>query len=233
VPSGIRPEQDAYGQLLLAALEGRPAQEIMERDDGLIFAGEPSEYFLPYGKWPTYEKKAMRFVRGRVLDVGCGAGRAALELQGRGLDVVAIDEAPLAVEVAHRRGVRDARALALLDVDESLGAFDTILILRNNFGLAGTEDAARRLLRRLHRLTTEQGRIVTDSVHPDRIDEADMQDSAQHRFRVRFRNFASPWFRYEMFTPEDFDRLVDGTGWRVARVLDEGTPRYGIVLEKS
>ena len=62
---------------------------------------------------------------------------SSLLLQERGREVVAIDESPLAVEVARRRGVVDARALSLADVDASLGLFDTVLIVRNNMGLGG------------------------------------------------------------------------------------------------
>ena len=166
--AGLAPEQDAYGQILLACLEGRGGQEIMERDDGLIYCGDPSDYFAPYRRWPSVEKKAMRYVRGRVLDVGCGAGRVALHLQERGQEVVAIDDSPLAVEVAKRRGVKKAIVLSVVDLDSSHGVFDTILFARNNFGLAGAEREARRLLRRLHGLTAEDGRIVTDSVDPER-----------------------------------------------------------------
>jgi SAM-dependent methyltransferase len=223
---------DAYGQLLLAHFEGRESHEIMERDDGFIYAGDPSAYFAPYGKWPRTEKRALRFVRGRVLDVGCGAGRAALVLQEKGLEVVAIDESPLAIEVARRRGVRDARVLALADVDQALGAFDTVLIPRNNMGLAGLGKAGRRLLRRLHRLTTERARIVTDSVDPSRL-EPEHRATASRRIRVRYRNHASPWFRYVMLPAHDFAPLVAGSGWRVERILDDGSPRYGVVLEKE
>ncbi len=224
--------QDAYGRLLLAAYEGRESHEIMERDDGFVYAGDPSDYFEPVRKWPRTERRVLRFVRGRVLDVGCGAGRAALALQEKGLEVVAIDESPLAVEVARRRGVADARPLALCDVDESLGLFDTILILRNNLGLAGTDAAGRRLLLRLHRLTGERGRLVTDSVDPARL-EPEHRETANRRIRVRFRTHASPWFRYVMLAPDEVGPLVDGSGWRVARLLDDGSPRYGIVLEKE
>src|SRR5262245_54473080 len=126
--SQIRAEQDAYGQIYQALLDGREAQEIMERDDGLIYCGDPADYFAPYRRWPTTEKRAMRFVRGRVLDVGCGAGRVSLHLQTRGHDVVAIDESPLAIAVVIRRGVRQAEVRSLADLDGSLGRFDTILI---------------------------------------------------------------------------------------------------------
>ena len=226
---GLSPEEDAYGELLLAYLEGRPSEEVMERDDGLTYQGDPSDYFAPYEEWPEAERRALAETRGRVLDVGCGAGRLALALQERGHEVVAIDESPLAVEVARRRGVRDARVLALADVDETLGSFDTILLARNNFGLAGDEDAAAAVLERLRRLTTEEGRIVTDFVHPDR----EREGHRGHRFRVRFADRATPWFRYLMLTPDEVEPLVHGTGWSVARVLDDGSPRYAVVLTKD
>jgi SAM-dependent methyltransferase len=240
---GLSTSEDAYGQILLAALEGRSAQEIIERDDGLIYCGDPSDYFAPYRRWPTVEKKAMRFARGRVLDVGCGAARVSLHLQERGHEVVAIDESPLAIEVAKRRGVAQAEVRSLADLDASLGIFDTILVLRNNFGLVGEERAGLRLLRRLTTLTSDQGRIITDSVDPDRHEnpafrtyrlgeKGEIKSSAQ-RYRVRWQQYATPWFRYLMLAPAEMERLVAGTGWRVARIIDDGSPRYGAVLEKQ
>lgn len=240
---GLLPTEDAYGQILLAAYEGRGGQEIMERDDGLIYCGDPGDYFWPFRRWPAVERRLMRFVRGRALDIGCGAGRVALHLQERGHEVVAIDESPLAIEVSRRRGVRDARVLSLADVDSSLGEFDTVLIMRNNLGLGGSEARAGGVLRRLARVTGERGRIVTDSVDPERIDDpvfrtyrgrggADTRPRAQ-RLRVRWQRYATPWFHYLMMAPDELERLLDGTGWRVARLVDDGSPRYGAVLEKE
>jgi SAM-dependent methyltransferase len=163
----MREQEDAYGRLLLDHLEGRPAQEIVERDDGFIAANRgPAVYFAPYPSWPSVERRAMRYVRGRILDVGCGAGRAALRLQERGHDVVAVDISPLAVEVARRRGVRDALELPFERIETSLGTFDTVLMLGNNFGLVGSAGGARRALHRLHGLTGERGRIVAESTTP-------------------------------------------------------------------
>jgi SAM-dependent methyltransferase len=237
---GLRADQDAYGQILLALSQGREAEEIMERDDGLIYCGDPSDYFAPYRRWPSLEKKAMRYVRGRVLDVGCGAGRVALHLQERGQEVVAIDNSPLAVEVAKRRGVENAIVLSVIDLDPSHGLFDTILFARNNFGLAGAEREARRLLRRLHGLTAEDGRIVTDSVDPERSADPAFRayvkragGTQAQRYRVRWREFATPWFRYLMFSPADLERLTEGTGWHVLRFLESDDSRYCAILEKD
>jgi SAM-dependent methyltransferase len=129
----VQDGEDAYGQLVLAYLEGRPrAREIVERDDGMIEATDgPASYFAPVRSWPAAERRGLRSVRGRVLDVGCGAGRVAFELQARGREVVAIDSSPLAVEVARRRGVRDARVLPFEQVGPALGRFDTVVMYGN------------------------------------------------------------------------------------------------------
>ena len=239
----LEPHEDAYGQILLAVLEGRGGQEVMERDDGLIYCGDPADYFAPYRRWPPVEKKTMRYVCGRVLDVGCGAGRVSLHLQERGHEVVAIDESPLAIEVTKRRGVKNAEVLSLAEVDQSLGVFDTILLMRNNFGLVGKEGRAQRLLRRLFAITSDRGRIITDSVDPKRLDDpafqayrprggSNVRPHAQ-RVRVRWRHYATPWFYYLMFSPAEMERLVAGTGWRVLRFIDDGSPRFAAVLDKE
>src|SRR5689334_15474127 len=121
---------DAFGQMLL---DGK-GPEIIERDDGFLDAAMIG-YFAPVAQWPAVERRALRWVRGRGLDAGGGAGRAALELQRRGRSVVGIDVSPGAVKVARARGVRDVRLLAFEDVDDSVGRLDTIVMFGNNFGL--------------------------------------------------------------------------------------------------
>jgi SAM-dependent methyltransferase len=231
---------DAYGQLILAYLEGRArAREIVERDDGFIEATDgPAGYFAPVRRWAPAERQGLRFVRGRVLDAGCGAGRVALELQARGREVVAIDISPAAVDVARRRGVLDARVLAFENVGAELGRFDTVVMYGNNFGLFGGEAKARRLLRRLRPIA---GRIVASSRNPYETDDAAHlayqernrrrgRMSGQLRLRVRYRDYATPWFDYLIASPEEMEALVDGTDWRVGRVVP-GEPLYVAVLD--
>lgn len=115
----------------------------------------------------------MRLVRGRVLDVGCGAGRVALHLQQRGQEVVAIDVSPLAVEISRRRGVRDARVISVTEIDERVGPIDTIVMMGNNFGLFGSPRRARRLLRRFHSIGSDRKRIVAEVIDPHTTDDPD------------------------------------------------------------
>ena len=242
----MREREDAYGQMLLAALDGATVFEIVEREDGFVQASGygPSLYLAPYRRWPSAQRRGMRYVRGRVLDVGAGGGRVPLHLQERGHEVVAIDSSPGAVEACRRRGVRDARLLSIDGVDESLGRFDTIVMYGNNFGLFASAAKAKRLLRRFHRLTSERGRIVaesrdvyaTDDPAHLRYQERNRERgrmSGQLRIRVRYRDFATPWFDYLIVAPDELGALVDGTGWHVAHRFPDEAGVYVAVIEKE
>ena len=137
--------QDAYGHLVVDRLDGKRPRELVERDDGFLdLSGGAEAYFAPVRRWPASERRALRWARGRVLDVGVGAGRVALELQQRGHEVVGIDVSPLALEVSRRRGVGRVELRGLDDVDESLGPLDTAVLFGNNFGLFGSRAGAKR-----------------------------------------------------------------------------------------
>lgn len=78
---------------------------IMEDGDRLPLPA--ANFFLTPEETPDVEAVAFEFCQGRVLDVGAGAGRHALDLQYRGHEVVALDVCPEAVGVMKRRGVYD------------------------------------------------------------------------------------------------------------------------------
>ncbi len=98
----MKVSKDAFGEMLIAIHRGEHAFEIVERDDGYIGTGIGSRYFDDFKRWLPHERRAMRDVRGRVLDVGCGAGRWVLELEKRGHEVVGIDTSPLGMQRARR-----------------------------------------------------------------------------------------------------------------------------------
>src|SRR5262249_58414734 len=113
----LRDDQDAFGRQLLDALEGTPGTALLERDDGEQGTSMPPDaFFAEHDDWAAPERAVFELVRGRVLDVGCGAGRHSLEAARRGLEVVAIDISPGAVAVSRARGVRDVRLLPLGEV---------------------------------------------------------------------------------------------------------------------
>jgi SAM-dependent methyltransferase len=241
----LEPEQDAFGAVLLDYFDGKQhAATVIERDDGFFESEKTAAYFAPFRSWFDVERRVLRDVRGRVLDVGVGAGRVALELQQRGHDVLGIDVSPLALRVARKRGVRRTKLIQLDEVDGRLGEFDTVVLFMNNFGLLESEAKARRLLRRLHTVTSERGRIVATTSSPSRaraehrayrqrnIERGRMP--GQIRFRLHYRLKKSPWFDWLFVSPQELESLARGTGWHVRRLVrKEKDSFYALVLDKD
>ncbi len=237
-------QQDAYGRIVWDHLHGKPSKEIIERDDGWVdTSGGAPHYFAVFRNWPKHQQAAMRFVRGRVLDVGCGAGRCCLYLQKRGHPVVGIDVSPLAIKTCRRRGVRDARVLPFTQISSTIGRFDTILMMGNNFGLFGSRPRARWLLRRLYTMTLPDARIVAESNNVYQTKDPDHlryhrwnrhrgRMSGQLRIRVRYRRYCTPWFDYLFVSPDEMKAILAGTGWRVRRFLKSDGFLYVAVIEK-
>jgi SAM-dependent methyltransferase len=107
------------------------------------------------------EMEALNRCKGRVLDVGAGAGCHALVLQQRGMDVTALERSTLSCEVMRARGVREVWEADVMSLSGQ--QFDTILLLMNGFGISGTEDGLVSLLSHLKTLLAPGGRIVGDS----------------------------------------------------------------------
>lgn len=239
----MRDHQDAYGHEVLDCL--RPSvYEIVERDDGYFDAHLANGYLSPHADWASSEQEAMRYVRGRVLDVGCGAARHSLYLQEKGFDVTGIDVSPLAIEVCRERGLRHALVLSVSGVSARLGTFDTILMMGNNFGLFTSAERAKRLLRRFHRMTTREARIVVQARDPYETDNVlhlayhrrnweRGRMGGQLRIRVRYQTYVSPWFDYLLVSRPEMERVLEGTGWRAQRYLGVGDPSYIAIIEKD
>lgn len=111
---------------------------------------------------PQLEKRALTLVRGRVLDVGAGAGCHALALQEHGFEVKAIDVSPLSCDVMKARGIEDVECVNLFDT-QLQSKFDTILLLMNGTGIAGKLSRLPLLLNRLKELMAEGAQILIDS----------------------------------------------------------------------
>lgn len=244
--AGLKAKDDAYGQEIYAYWRGDTRIiEAVERDDGyLAFSSGPRSYFIDYPDWPKHQRQAIRFARGRVLDIGCGAGRCLLYLQNRGFDVAGLDNSPLAARVCRERGIDKVFVRSITQIGPDMGTFDTIVMMGNNFGLFGSFDRARRLLRAMYRMTTPKARIIAESMGPDATDIPEHEAyhrrncrrgrmPGQVRIRVRFRTSKTPWFDYLFVSVDEMRAILDGTGWKIARLFPSDGPFYCAVIEKN
>ena len=154
--------KDILGTALLDYQNGNYTEDIttyssLQEEDVL-----PLPYmFRSFKDMPELEQKGLQLCKGKVLDVGCGAGSHSLYLQEKGTFVTGLDVSKGAIEVSKLRGLKNTAHSELLDYEGEL--FDTILILMNGVGLAGTLDRLEPFFSKLKTLLKEDGQILLDS----------------------------------------------------------------------
>jgi SAM-dependent methyltransferase len=250
---------DAFGELMRAALAEETAGptpgviggtlpraviEIIERDDGFLGAAPAARYFCGPDRWSPLDLRMLDLIDGRTLDVGAGAGRLALALQGRGTDVTALDISPGAVAVARARGVAKA---VCSTVDEHAAAgpdrYDCFALFGNNLGLLESRDRAPRFLAALAAMARPGARIVAQGTDPYGTDNpvhlayheanrAAGRLAGQLRLRPRHQDLAGEWFSYLLCSPAELAELIRGSGWAIDSLHAAGST-YLAVLGQS
>lgn len=122
--------------------------------------------FRSYKEMPILEQKALQLARGKILDVGCGAGIHSLYLQNeKKLDIYSIDISKKAVAACKLRGLKNVQVQNILEIDSnsSVNKFDTILLLMNGTGIFGTLKNTSQYLQKLKNLLNPGGQILIDS----------------------------------------------------------------------
>ena len=129
-------ENDLYGKALLDYQNQGFTENIKTYS---TIAGEdiyPLPYlFRDYNEMPKIEKKALQLAKGKILDIGCGAGSHSLYLQNKEKDILAIDISKGAIETCKLRGVNNAQVQNIWELKEQ--KFNTILLLMNGAGMCG------------------------------------------------------------------------------------------------
>jgi SAM-dependent methyltransferase len=215
--------------------------EIVERDDGLIRAATAERYFAEPAAWLPFERQALESAAGRVLDVGCGAGRYALALQARGLPVTALDVSPGAVDVSRQRGVRHAVLGTVSDHAAAGERYDTFLLMGENLGLLESAGRAHRFLAELTAMASPGARIIAHGADAQQTDDPAHVAYQQHNrelgrmpgqmtIRVRHRDLASPWFDYLLCSPGELAALLEPTAWELTDLSEVDPVNYLAIL---
>lgn len=154
---------DLFGKAILDFQTNNSPEDIIT-ETNISESDEMSVAYLfrSYKEMPELEQKALQLTKGKVLDVGCGAGSHSLHLQNeRNLEVIAIDISEKAIKACTLRGIINTRVQNLLAVENE--TFDTILLLMNGTGIFETLSETSKYLQKLKNLLSPTGQILIDS----------------------------------------------------------------------
>ncbi len=243
----MKNSQDAYGQQFLVQHDQQVATaEIIERDDNFIdFGSDFGLYFSEYEYWEKSERRAIEKVAGRILDVGCGAGRHSLYLQEKGFMVTGIDNSPGAIKVCKLRGLKKAIVRSIGEIDKFKPAsFDTVIMMGNNFGLFGSRQNAKILLKKFARITSPKAKIIAGTLDPYHTDDENHLQyhkfnkrrgrmAGQIKMRVRYGKTIGEWFDYLFVSPTEMQDILSDTDWQIEELIESDGAKYFAVIGKK
>ena len=166
--------------------------------------------FRDFDEMPLIEQKAIELAKGKVLEVGAGAGVHAKEMISRGLDVFAIDISENAVQYLKSQNI-PSKTINYLKFEGD--KFDTISLLMNGIGIAGKLSNLKKFLNHSKELLNKNGKILCDSsdikyLYEDEDGSMWVNLNTEYygdfRYQMSYKDQKSEWFEWLYV---DFDTL--------------------------
>jgi len=185
-------------------------------------------YFRAEKEMPALELKALELCKGKVLDIGAGAGSHALALQKRGFEVTAIDIAPKAVKVMKARGVHQATTQDIFSFKGQ--RFDTLLLLMNGIGLSGTIAGLERFLNHARSLLLPGGQLLFDSADVAYLYEDEPFPMNRYygeiKCRYEYKKQKSAWLTWLYIDRNTLYYEASKMGWETEIITEDNNNQY-------
>ncbi|WP_276089347.1 class I SAM-dependent methyltransferase [Pedobacter sp. JY14-1] len=200
---------------------------------------EPEEmpidiYFRNEKEMPELELMALDLCRGRVLDVGAGAGSHALVLQKRGLEVTAMDISEGAVKLMGQRGLKKVIQGDILKFGAGSGlkdkTFDTLLFMMNGIGLTGSLQGLKAFLQQIKTLLNPGGQLVFDSSDLmylyEQVPFPERGYYGEVSFRYEYKGKKGNWFKWVYVDQKTLKDLAAASGWKTEVIFEDEHDQY-------
>jgi hypothetical protein len=117
-------------------------------------------------------------------------------------------------------------------------------MMGSNFGLFGGFKKAKRILKKLHKITSKNGLIIASTRDTFKTDNPDHLEyhklnkqrgrmPGQLRLRIRFRKCIGRWFDYLIVSKKEMEDILKGTGWKIKETIDSDNSAYIAAIEKT
>ena len=185
-------------------------------------------YFRDEDEMPELEMFALLNCRGRVLDIGAGAGSHALALQAKGLDVTALEISPKAVAVMEQRGVAKSMFKDVWQLET--GGFDTLLLLMNGIGITATIQGLAEFLQHARKLINTGGQIIFDSSNVAYLYNGKLPNDDKYygeiMYQYEYKKQKTEWFNWLYVDKETLEAVATKEGWQTQILFQDEYDQY-------
>ena len=185
-------------------------------------------YFRTMDEMPELEWVALQECRGRILDIGAGAGSHALALQQMGQDVTALEISPLSAGVMRERGVSQILCQDFFTL--SGGGFDTLLLMMNGIGLAGTLPGLRTFFRHARQLLRPGGQLLFDSSHIAYLYGGNPPKTGDYYgevlYQYGYKRQRSDWFKWLFIDRHTLAAIAGEEGWKTDIICEDDKDQF-------
>jgi SAM-dependent methyltransferase len=184
-------------------------------------------FFRSADEMPPLETLAMNLCKGKILDAGAGAGSHSLVLQNYGHDVTALEISGKACSIMQSRGIRKVINQNFYAHDER---YDTILLLMNGLGLAGSLENLGLFLDRCSVLLNPEGRILFDSSDISYLyQEIALPENGYFgdiKYCYEYKNLMGNWFDWLYIDMETLSTVAEKKGWTLEILFEDEHDQY-------
>lgn len=185
-------------------------------------------FFQDQDSMPDMELFALSLCRGRILDIGAGAGRHSVALAQQGLDVTSIDSSPACVRLMHERGLPHVIQCDIHSYNED--RYDTLLLMMNGIGLCQTLDALEPLLGKFRELLKPGGQVIFDSsdISYLYLDELFPNDRyfGEIDYCYEYRGEMGDWFKWVYIDKETMQFKAEKAGFNFQIIYQDSGDQY-------
>lgn len=191
-----------------------------------------SVYFRKFNEMPVLEHTALNHCKGKILDIGAGAGSHVLWLQQQDKDITALEISTLSCEVMQERLVKKIIPQDVFNY--SAEKYDTLLLLMNGIGLCGTLDGLRRFLQHAKTLLSPGGQLLFDSSDVAYVYNNHFPNLQHYygeiEYQYAYKRKRTGWFKWLYVDRFTLSAIAKEESWRDEFIMEDENGQFLVRL---
>ena len=189
-------------------------------------------YFRNETNMTKLELIALKKCKGKILDIGAGAGSHALWLQKKNKTVTALEISPLACDVMRLRGVKNIYQQNIFTFNTE--RFDTLLMLMNGIGLTANLTGLQQFLQFAKKLLNPRGQLLFDSSDISYLYDGTVGLASNYfgeiDYQYEYKKIKTDWFTWLYVDQATLQEIALKEGFQTEFLMEDEFAQYLVKL---